>query len=62
MTLDATEVYATDHEGAWIVCDLREPDSVRCVHELRAFFREHSDLAALGPEHLVVVITPERAA
>ncbi len=67
MALDATGVYPTDHECRWFLCDLREPDGVRFVHEARALLRERSDLVSVGPNHMIVLIFPggptsERAA
>jgi hypothetical protein len=41
-----------------VLCDLREPDAVRFLHEARASFQERSDLAGFGPDHLILVIFP----
>jgi hypothetical protein len=59
MTPDATRVYPTDREHLWVLCDLRETDGARFVHEARALFRERSDLAGFGPDHMVVLLLPE---
>ena len=51
-------VYPAKARCIWVFCDIREPAVVRFVHEARALFQEHSDLAGFGPDYLILMIFP----
>jgi hypothetical protein len=66
MDLDAEQFYQDNPLSTWILCDLHSPEAVKFVHDARGVFRERSDLIALGPHHMIVVLlaglSSERAA
>ena len=41
-----------------ILFDLRSPKACERVHHLRAVWQAHSDLEALGPDHMVFILFP----
>ncbi len=51
-------LYPSDPECILIVFDLRDPEACEQVHRLRAVWQAESDLEALGPDHMVVILFP----
>jgi hypothetical protein len=54
--LDETASHQDSPPCIWVFCDLRHPEDVQFVHNARAAFQERSDLIALGPDHMIVVL------
>lgn len=54
-------VYPSNSKSIWILFDLRDPAACEHLHKQRALWREESDLAALGPDHIVLIIRPGTA-
>jgi hypothetical protein len=56
MTLPQEELYPTTLECIWVLYDLRDPQTCEHLQKQRATWRELSDLAALGPDHKVLML------
>jgi hypothetical protein len=52
------ELYATAHKSIWVLYDLRDPKACRHLHEQRWAWQERSDLVAVGPDHMILVLSP----
>jgi hypothetical protein len=50
------ELYPTESVSIWVLYDLRDPEVCKHLHEQRATWQGLSDLAALGPDHMVLII------
>ena len=55
------QVYPNESESIWVLYDLRDPEACEHLHEQRGLWQELSDLAALGPDHMVLTIRPGAA-
>jgi hypothetical protein len=51
-------LYLSHPEYLVLIFDLREPEACEQVHYLRAVWQADSDLEALGPDHMVVILFP----
>jgi len=58
VTLAPRPLYASGPECIVILFDLRYPGASQQVHRLRDVWQAHSDLEALGPDHMVVFLFP----
>jgi hypothetical protein len=57
--LRASQLYPNDPKRlVAILFDLRSPKACERVHHLRAVWQAASDLEALGPDHMVVILFP----
>jgi hypothetical protein len=52
------QVYPDHAKGIWVLYDLRCPEACQQLHEQRVTWQELSDLAALGPDHMILIIWP----
>lgn len=52
------QLYPSDPECVHILVDLREPEGCDFIHEQRGIWQEYSDLAALGPDHMILILFP----
>jgi hypothetical protein len=57
-----SQLYAPNAECIWVLYDLRNPEACEHLHEQRAAWQELSDLAALGPDHMILILFPGGAA
>jgi hypothetical protein len=61
-----TEFYPESRESIWILFDLRNSEERRLFRALQSVWGEHSDVAELGPNHMILILYPgvpsERAA
>ena len=55
------EVYPKPTKWGIVVFDLRDPEATRAAHDLRAEFRERTDIVGLDADHVLVVVRPARA-
>jgi hypothetical protein len=55
------ELYPDHARAIWMLYDLRDPEACEHLHEQRATWQELSDLAALGPDHMILIIWPGAA-
>jgi hypothetical protein len=56
------ELYPSKPESIWVLYDLRGPEACSHLHEQRGLWQELSDLAALGPDHMILMLFPGGAA
>jgi hypothetical protein len=56
------ELYPTMPKSIWVLYDLRDPEQCQHLHEQRDLWQELSDLAALGPDHMVLILSSGGAA
>jgi hypothetical protein len=56
------QVYPDHAKGIWVLYDLRCPEARHYLREQRATWQELSDLATLGPDHMVLMLSPGGAA
>jgi hypothetical protein len=52
------QLYLSTLECVHILVDLREPEGCDFVHEQRGIWQQYSDLAALGPDHMILTLFP----
>jgi hypothetical protein len=62
MDTSPQQVYSNHDKGIWVLYDLRCPEACQHLHEQRATWQELSDLAALGPDHMILMLSPGGAA
>ena len=58
MILALNELYPKTPRCIILLFDLRERGASEQVHRLRAAWQADSDLEALGPDHMVVLVFP----
>lgn len=56
MTAPPHQVYSNRAKAIWVLYDLRDPKACQHLHEQRAVWQELSNLAALGPDHMILII------
>ncbi len=54
-------VNPTDSACIWVLYDLTDPEACETLHKQRAVWREFSDLAPFGPDHMVLLLFPGAA-
>jgi hypothetical protein len=55
-------LYPTKAESIWVLFDVRDRQACEHLHKQRAVWQELSDLAALGPDHMILMLFPGGAA
>jgi hypothetical protein len=55
------ELYPSKSKSIWVLYDLRDPQACWHLHQQRATWQELSDLAAVGPDHIILIIWPGAA-
>ena len=58
MATSPRPLYPNPARALWVLYDLRDRDACKHLHEQRALWQEQSDLAAVGPDHMVLIIRP----
>lgn len=61
MTLPPDTLYPSKSKSIWVLYDLRDREACKHLHKQRGLWQELSDLAALGPDHMVLIIWPGAA-
>jgi hypothetical protein len=62
MTAPSHQVFPNHDRAIWVLYDLRDPKQCQHLHEQRASWQELSDLAALGSNHMILLLSPGGAA
>jgi hypothetical protein len=50
------KLYPSRTETIWVLFDLRDLAACEMLHEQRAVWQEFSDVAPLGPDHMVLIL------
>lgn len=58
MATTPRQVYPNRAKGIWVLYDLRCPEACQHLHQQRATWQELSDLAAFGPDHMILILSP----
>ena len=62
MTGPLNRLYPPMPKSIWVLYDLRSLEACNHLHEQRGFWQEESELAALGPDHMILIPSPGGAA
>jgi hypothetical protein len=57
MIAPPSQVYPDGLAFVCVLFDLREAQGCYYLHELRATWREFSDLVAFGPDHMLLILS-----
>jgi hypothetical protein len=61
MRIRPKPLYPNKDRSIWVLFDLQDPKARSLLHDLRWELREFSDLAAFGPDYIILLIFPGAA-